>query len=64
MRNFLLLTTLLLFVFTACKKEKSDSTAKQDAAALIDNAVNSFTSKYSIPGVAVAITKQGKLVYA
>lgn len=63
MRNFLLLTTLLLFVFTACKKEKSDSTAKQDAAALIDNAVNSFTSKYSIPGVAVAITKQGKLVY-
>ncbi|MBD0286424.1 MAG: hypothetical protein ICV79_13510, partial [Flavisolibacter sp.] len=55
MRNFLLLTTLLLFVFTACKKEKSDSTAKQDAAALIDNAVNSFTSKYSIPGVAVAI---------
>ncbi|MBD0284643.1 MAG: hypothetical protein ICV79_04375, partial [Flavisolibacter sp.] len=55
-KNLTILITFL-YLLIGCKKETSDSTAKQDAAALIDNAVNSFTSKYSIPGVAVAITK-------
>src|SRR5690606_14705207 len=61
----LLLSTAILF---SCKKD-SDSQgnpppATQQDIASIDNAVQSFMTNHSMPGVSIAITKAGKLVDA
>lgn len=63
---------MILFVLTAgCKKNKTEEDggggstggAKQVDIAKVDDAVNSFMTKYSIPGASLAVTKNGKLVY-
>ncbi len=57
-------------IITGCKKNSSDEgpgypdppTGQKDIAA-VDNAVNSFMQKYSIPGVSIAVTRNDKLIY-
>ncbi|HEX2534893.1 MAG TPA: serine hydrolase domain-containing protein [Chitinophagaceae bacterium] len=69
MKKMFLLLLLLPFVFSCQKKTEDDdatpppSDTQKDIAA-IDNAVQSFMATYSIPGVSIAVTRQGKLVYA
>ena len=63
-RNFILLVALV-YVLSGCKKEDHDTTPTDpNPSAQVDNQVTKFMMQYSIPGVAVAITKNGKLVYA
>lgn len=62
----LLFAGLLLPVFFSCKKNSGNENpppTKQNDIVAIDNAVQSFMTTYSIPGVAIAIAKEGKLVY-
>ena len=68
-----LATAALLF---SCKKNSSDPDpvpptpppapppVTQNDITSIDNAVSTFMTSYSIPGVSIAITRSGKLVYA
>jgi CubicO group peptidase (beta-lactamase class C family) len=51
----LALATALL---PTCSKKNSDSIPQ------VDNVVSSFMSTYSVPGMSIAITKDGKLIYA
>lgn len=61
----LLLSITILF---SCKKDSDTQgdppPATQEDIATIDNAVQSFMNSHSIPGVSIAVTKAGKLVYA
>lgn len=63
---FSYLTFLLVFVFSSCKDDDVDpvipDTGQQDNE-ILDNAVASYMSKYNVPSVSLAITKDGKLVY-
>lgn len=64
--GILLITTTLLF--TSCKKDKGDADDPnppegQADIAIVDNAVNAFMTKYSVPGLSIAVTKNEKLVY-
>lgn len=63
----------LFFIFiglSSCSKKKSGDTeepgppvAQQDIAT-VDNALTSFMTTYNMPGASLAISKNGKLVYA
>ncbi|MCG2615360.1 beta-lactamase family protein [Terrimonas sp. NA20] len=70
----ILLTAIVLSTLIACKKDNGDgpdpvdptpnppSPTQKDIAS-IDNAVSAFMTKHTIPGVSIAVTKAGKLVY-
>lgn len=69
MKTKLLAVVVMAITFsTACKKTETDPdpvpppSNQQDISA-VDNAVQSFMSKYNIPGVSIAITKDDKLIY-
>ncbi len=65
---------LLIFItfisVLSCSKKKSGGTdlpdppATQKDVATIDNALNTFLTTHSIPGASLAVSKNGKLVYA
>lgn len=73
MRKLNLILFALILLLNSCSKSESPDPIRSDPPppppaaqkdiASIDNAVQSFMNKYSVPGVSVAITKQGKLVY-
>ena len=56
-------------IITGCKKNSDegpgypDPPTDQKDIAVVDNAVNSFMQKYSIPGVSIAVTRNDKLIY-
>lgn len=60
---------LAVVLLVSCSKSKDDSDpdpvgpGTQVAIPAIDNAVTAFMTTYQIPGVSIAITKNGKLVY-
>ena len=66
----LLYALLLLSGLISCKKDTGTETpepppppgTQQDIAA-VDNAVKAFMTTYNIPGVSIAVVKEGKLVY-
>lgn len=64
----LFLAVLVVLQFTACSKKDSgpSSPPRPDEGSLtqVDNLVRSFMSKNTVPGISLAITKNGKLVYA
>lgn len=69
-RAYLFAIGLLAVVsLVSCSKSKDDSDpdpvgpGTQVAIPAIDNAVTAFMTTYQIPGVSIAITKNGKLVY-
>lgn len=71
-RAYLFTIGLLAIVsLVSCSKSKGDSDPDPDpvgpgtqvAIPAIDNAVTAFMTTYQIPGVSIAITKNGKLVY-
>jgi CubicO group peptidase (beta-lactamase class C family) len=69
-RAYLFMIGLLAIVLlVSCSKSKDDSDpdpvgpGTQVAIPAIDNAVTAFMTTYQIPGVSIAITKNGKLVY-
>ncbi len=71
MRKKMLAAALVAtLIITGCKKNTSDEgpgypdppTGQKDIAA-VDNAVNNFMQKYSIPGVSIAVTRNDKLIY-
>ncbi len=63
MRNSVLI--LLVALLASCKKEKAENTPPPVTdIPQVDNAVTGFMTQYNVPGVSVAITKNGKLVYA
>ncbi|RYY30958.1 MAG: class A beta-lactamase-related serine hydrolase [Chitinophagaceae bacterium] len=74
MRKYFSFIPMLLIILISCSK--SDSPAEpstpeppggpqnQKDIAAVDRAVESMMNTYAIPGVSVAITKDGKLVYA
>ncbi|MBE7177636.1 MAG: beta-lactamase family protein [Mucilaginibacter polytrichastri] len=78
LKRFILYALLPVAVFTACKKSggtpepvKTDQTTPPKpeppqpvVIAQVDAAVSEFMTRYSVPAVSVAITKEGKLVYA
>lgn len=64
--------TLVLIYFTFCscssnepdkKPDENPTSEAQKDVALMDNAVQSFMSKYNIPGLSLALTKDEKLIY-
>lgn len=64
MRNIFLFA---LLIFTACSKGGGDDTPPGPPPGTpipqVDDAISAFMSKYNVPGMAVAITRNGKLVY-
>lgn len=69
-RAYLFMIGLLAIVLLAsCSKSKDNpdpdpaGPGTQVAISAIDNAVTAFMTTYQIPGVSIAITKNGKLVY-
>ena len=74
MKKAFLVSGLGLLLLSSCSKSKTDSSnnnnnnnnnnTSQVDLPQVDNYVNSFMTTYAVPGVSVAITKNGKLVYA
>ncbi|MEO8770965.1 MAG: serine hydrolase domain-containing protein [Ferruginibacter sp.] len=75
MKKLLLVPGLALLLLSSCSKSKTDSSnnnnnnnnnnnAAQVDLTQVDSYVSSFMTTYAVPGVSVAITKNGKLVYA
>jgi D-alanyl-D-alanine carboxypeptidase len=68
MRSFFVITAMLL-ISTSCKKSNDEVVTVipplevQKDIVIVDNAVTSFMNTYNIPGVSIAVTKVGKLVY-
>ncbi|MBC7851414.1 MAG: beta-lactamase family protein [Chitinophagaceae bacterium] len=71
-KNAALISILLPLLFACSKGDKTSSPpvnppppppVTQNAIAAIDNAVTGFMGTYNVPGVSIAITKNGKLVY-
>ncbi len=67
--NYLIIFVTFISVLS-CSKKKSGGTnlpdppATQKDVATIDNALNTFITTHSIPGASLAVSKNGKLVYA
>jgi CubicO group peptidase (beta-lactamase class C family) len=67
--TFLTWSLLILLAFTSCSKSDDEKQTQpdppaQDDITAIDNSVNNFLTKYNIPGASLAVSKNGKLVYA
>ncbi|WP_234571487.1 serine hydrolase domain-containing protein [Rhodohalobacter sp. 614A] len=63
----LTLVSLLLFGTISCSDNSTGTEPdpkEPESISQVDTAVNSFMSQYSVPGLSVAITKDGNLVYA
>lgn len=64
---FFLRAALAILLFSACKKESTTTPpappATQQDIAVVDNAVNTLMTTYSIPGASLAVIKNGRLVY-
>jgi D-alanyl-D-alanine carboxypeptidase len=65
------LFTFSLFISTiGCSRKKSGDTelpeppSTQQDVATVDNAITAFMTTYSLPGASLAVSKNGKLVYA
>lgn len=54
---------LTFFVFVACGNRKEAGNDVGASITQVDNVVDSFMRKYHVPGMSVAIAKDGKLVY-
>ncbi|WP_343701551.1 serine hydrolase domain-containing protein [Chitinophaga sp.] len=70
-RNILYMSLLATLQLFACTEKntveivgKKTVTDSDTAIAAVDDSVRSFMQKHSIPGVSIAIVKNGKLVYA
>lgn len=67
MRNIILyFLPVLLLIACKTKTEKSPTETPKEQTPIpqVDKAVTDFMTKYDIPGLSLAITKKGKLVYA
>lgn len=67
--NYLFLLLLAICTVSCSKKKSGDSNdpappATQQDITSVDNALNTFLTTHSIPGASLAISKNGKLVYA
>jgi D-alanyl-D-alanine carboxypeptidase len=70
MRKQYLILFVISITFLACKKDKAEEVIpkvvdiKQVDIQAIDDKIQSFISKYNIPGASFEVSKNGKMVYA
>jgi len=64
--NKILLATAIIVTFAACKKADvaTPPTPKQEDIATVDLKISDWMTKYKMPGMSLAVSKDGKLVYA
>lgn len=62
----IVIITFVLFFISACSKDPvvPDLPPVQKSIPKIDDDINSFMERFMIPGLSLAVTKNGKLVYA